>query len=548
VTFLPIATRELLVASRRPLTFRVRLFTAVAAAVLTFLLLVFGNSGAAVLGSTLFHWLTRAAFLFAAISGIFLAADCISEEKREGTLGLLFLTDLGGFDVVAGKLLIVGLNALLALGAFLPVLSFAWILGGVSVGEFWRIALVLLNSLIFSLAVGIFVSSRHQSQKHALAETALWLAFTFLGLAVLDVALARWRPGTTLRGWCGISPWIGFKAASDDLYRKNPVHFWASVRLTHLASWIAIAAASWIVKRRWQIVPTEVDPQPVIQVHIGPDARSVTVHRRSVGLRAELLDKNPVYALVASETRVTVWIWWLTALAILVMAINTVRQGTPTMPLVYNIVGTFGQTGARVDAFSVALTGIMAAVKTLFAWQACEFFVTCRRRNAFEALLTTPLTDQEILSGLWAALRRNFLAPLIVLPLAMTVGPTFQSILHASTSAVGYSAGDVAVWGSWLYTLITLPLELLAIAWMGAWLALSEQRPNWAFAKTVFLVVALPLLLFCVPSLLIAGAVFSYARGRFMHLPIRAILNGVTSRDQLQTDTRPYWKRELWQT
>ncbi|HQU46125.1 MAG TPA: hypothetical protein PK867_25150, partial [Pirellulales bacterium] len=40
-----------------------------------------------------------------------LTADCISSERREGTLGLLFLTDLRGHDVVLGKLVVAGLGA-----------------------------------------------------------------------------------------------------------------------------------------------------------------------------------------------------------------------------------------------------------------------------------------------------------------------------------------------------------------------------------------------------------------------------------------------------
>ena len=32
-----------------------------------------------------------------------MTADCLSEEKREGTLGLLFLTDLRGYDIVVSS-------------------------------------------------------------------------------------------------------------------------------------------------------------------------------------------------------------------------------------------------------------------------------------------------------------------------------------------------------------------------------------------------------------------------------------------------------------
>ena len=48
------------------------------------------------LAGFLFGVLTGGAVLFALLSGPRSTADCISEEKREGTLGLLFLTDLKG--------------------------------------------------------------------------------------------------------------------------------------------------------------------------------------------------------------------------------------------------------------------------------------------------------------------------------------------------------------------------------------------------------------------------------------------------------------------
>ena len=56
----------------------------------------------------------------------------MSEEKREGTLGLLFLTDLKGYDVVAGKLVANSLNGFYALMAILPVVALALLMGGLT--------------------------------------------------------------------------------------------------------------------------------------------------------------------------------------------------------------------------------------------------------------------------------------------------------------------------------------------------------------------------------------------------------------------------------
>jgi len=56
------------------------------------------------MGEHLFWTLSGLAFACALLAGPVVIADCLCEEKREGTLGLLFLTNLKGHDVVLGKL------------------------------------------------------------------------------------------------------------------------------------------------------------------------------------------------------------------------------------------------------------------------------------------------------------------------------------------------------------------------------------------------------------------------------------------------------------
>ena len=102
----------------------------------------------------LFGILTGGGVLYCLFCGVRLTADCLSEEKREGTLGLLFLTDLKGYDVVLGKLAATSLNSFYGVLAVVPMLALPLLLGGVTPGEFWRMALVALNTLFFSLARG----------------------------------------------------------------------------------------------------------------------------------------------------------------------------------------------------------------------------------------------------------------------------------------------------------------------------------------------------------------------------------------------------------
>src|SRR5262249_50558803 len=122
-------------------------------------------------GNSVFSALAIFCFAYCLLTGARQAADCLSEEKREGTLGLVFLTDLRGYDVVLGKLVAVSAKTLQGLIAFFPVLAVAFILGGITGGEFWRTTAVLVNALFFSLCLGLWVSALSSQSHMALAGT-----------------------------------------------------------------------------------------------------------------------------------------------------------------------------------------------------------------------------------------------------------------------------------------------------------------------------------------------------------------------------------------
>src|SRR5438046_5740437 len=157
MTFLPIVARELRVASRRRGTYWLRTGSALAVLIVgTWLFLMMRNQPASEIAQVLFGILTGSCWFYCLISGVRSTADCLSSEKREGTLGLLFLTDLKGYDVVFGKLAATSLSGFFGLLAIVPVLGLPMMMGGVSWMEVGRMALVLANAFWFSLAVGIF--------------------------------------------------------------------------------------------------------------------------------------------------------------------------------------------------------------------------------------------------------------------------------------------------------------------------------------------------------------------------------------------------------
>ena len=140
MTFLPIVERELRVAARKRSTFWLRVVAALVSLVIGSAVMILSTVGAfssATLGGVLFGILTWLALGVALSAGLFFTSDCLSEEKREGTLGFLFLTDLRGYDVAGGKLLATSLRGVFALLAVFPILATTLLMGGVTGVQFW---------------------------------------------------------------------------------------------------------------------------------------------------------------------------------------------------------------------------------------------------------------------------------------------------------------------------------------------------------------------------------------------------------------------------
>jgi ABC-type transport system involved in cytochrome c biogenesis permease component len=122
---LPIVHRELRVRARLKGTHSVRVAAGTFALLVAAVAINQSQLGLArgLTGEPAFVAMTVLAMLYCLAEGIRSTADCLSEEKREGTLGLLFLTELRGYDVVLGKLAATSLNSLYGLLAIVPVLA-----------------------------------------------------------------------------------------------------------------------------------------------------------------------------------------------------------------------------------------------------------------------------------------------------------------------------------------------------------------------------------------------------------------------------------------
>src|SRR5207249_3162929 len=146
--------------------------------------------------------------------------------KREGTLGLLFLTDLKGYDVILGKLAATSVNGFYCLLAVFPVLAIPLLMGGITSGEFWRMVLVLVNTFLLSLAIGLFVSVLSRNARRAFGANLVLLLLLTAVPAACAGAVAYFSPSHLfIRELMYSCPGYAFHLSSDQLYRWEKGHF-----------------------------------------------------------------------------------------------------------------------------------------------------------------------------------------------------------------------------------------------------------------------------------------------------------------------------------
>jgi len=470
MTFLPIVARELRVASRRRSTYWVRIGAALAVIIIgTWVFLMGQRESPGDISKTLFGVLTGSALLYSLLSGIRDTADCLSSEKREGTLGLLFLTDLRGYDVVIGKMTANSLNAFYSVLAVLPMMAVPLLLGGVGLGEFGRSALVTVNTLFFSLTLGLCMSSVSRSGRKAATLTFLLLMLFAVVIPACGLWLTflhnwNWPP----RGFLALSPIANYVLAWDAVYKAHTDDFWWGVGVIHGMAWLFLLFSSLVAPRSWQDRPAGVQQlrwRERWQLWSHGD-----LHERR-GFRKRLLDQNPFFWLAARARLKPALAWGGLGLLGCAWALGLSKFHRDWLcPPVYIMTGVVLSLG----------------LKAWFATEAGRQIAEDRKRGALELLLSTPLTVREILRGQLMALRRHFFGPLILI---LIVGCLlFYGCLVDGQDEESRTSYRVF----WIGGMVTLVSDLVALYWVGLWLGLTAKNPNRAASASVARVLILP--------------------------------------------------------
>lgn len=415
---LPVIARELRAEARRTMNYWLRLAGA-SAALAGLLLLSLETQGFAIgQGSRLFNGLNLTLFAALWLVGPLLTSDCISAEKREGTLGLLFLTPLNPRDIVLAKTLVQALRALSLLLVAFPVLAIPLLLGGVTWTDLARAALLDLSAVLLALTTGLLASCwGRQWARTTLLALGLSLASGFLFVA-LHGSYRVWQwmsitgaPFSTTQFLHALMNYLESRLANFPLFQfgQDLPFFWIwrgrgggadtkSVGLAAALLAVAVALALlvlWLAARRirraWQEEPPGRHQVWWLRVFCTPQVWRGLFRRHM----ARALERNPIGWLqqYSWSGRLTKWGWCL--------------------GLVLVECGLF--VGSAWGLYLELQKPLGCALALGIALSAASSFRKERQTGALELILVTPLRVRQVILGRLAGLWSQFLPSVLIL-------------------------------------------------------------------------------------------------------------------------------------
>jgi ABC-type transport system involved in cytochrome c biogenesis permease component len=405
--FLPIVERELRVAARQPKTWWRRVLTmGVALAVFAFVYLTVGQwTSLSGIGQQLFSMLSGFGMVYALLAGPLATVDCLSHERREGTLGLLFLTDLRSYDVVLGKTVAASLNIVLSLMAALPVVALPILMGGVSLTQLTFVMLALVNIMFLSLAIGVCASSLFASSRASLAATLAFLLFLSLGLVFVGEEILRIRIGTGSRAaayFYMVCPIYTMECCLGGSMRAPMREYWLNMGGMHALGWVCLFVACRRTANSWRDLPASA------RVRRWRERlerwRKGSVASR-LAWRESMLARNPVSWLEGRDRLQARMLWAIILGSAIFLAIRYVHSPKAWPDEGWLILWPF------LSQYVLCLW---------IAIQAPRRLADDKQSGALELLLCTPITPGEIVRGSMRILRRRFgraMAALVALDL-----------------------------------------------------------------------------------------------------------------------------------
>jgi ABC-type transport system involved in cytochrome c biogenesis permease component len=459
MSLLPLVERGLRVAARRGSTHWLRLGAAGVAFGCTVAgLVLFRAFGAGRDGQALFHFFAWLAWVFAQFEGLRQTADCVSSERREGTLGLLFLTPLRSLDIILGKLAPAALHTVYAVLAMVPVLGLALLMGGVTGGEVARVAVALLVTVALTLAAGVLAS------------------------VFVEDATQAWLGGAVLAGLFAVVSGSLLNRAFAVAWAANSQPFWVLLGTALLLAAAATGLAAYNL--RAATLDTGAPSAPYAEPY-DPPAPGLAPMPAPVETGG-----NGFGAAIAARPRDPAEADWLAENPALWLARRQDHGGAVLLGFTGGFLLAMGSLTALhgdkgVVLFVATLLGSFGAAALLVGWEACRRMADLRRTGVMELIAATPLGHAQVVQGFKLGLRRQFrpavltlLAVQALIPLGFLFGGDVQTLLAW--------LGALALANAWLIG------ELVALGTAGLYLGFRHGSPAVAFGRLLLGTLVVP--------------------------------------------------------
>ncbi len=510
MNFLPVVHRELLVAARDGGHRRFRTLTIVGG--LGVFLLLWSASNRAMpeqISEILFLMLGAALFAYALASGPIHTSDAIGREKREGTLGLLFLTELRGYDVVLGKLVSHSIRSVYAVIGMIPVLALPMMLGGISGGQVIRMVWVVLVTMGLSMSLGMLASVLARDFRSALMATVLGMGILTVGLDGGGWVWGKFR-GVNAEAIRQYSPLALFRWSRAEIAQDAQAHeaFRRGSRRLVFGSLLILGAASMTVGRY---------REEIVNAPVTASDEATGRKEGLVGYRqhqwSELLVRHP-YAWLQRVLRPVpaffLWgFWGLVGLGVVSYG-GALWLTTETMRL------------AALGMNLLVLWALHLLVKVQVTMAATRGIAADRESGALELLVVAGIGGAELEASMKAGLIRQYLWAVGVV-LFLHFPPLAWMALPGNNPS-----GDIFVglFFGMLYGAMLLLFDLASLIPVGLRHGLKESNPSAAFRATIQRVLV-PGWIGMLPILVLVAGTGSRVSHIWLHLWVFACVYGL---------------------
>ena len=427
-------------------------------------------------GAAVFTCMANLLFCAIWVVGPLISSDCISSEKREGTLPLLFLTPLRPGEIILAKLGAQLLRTGTLLLAVIPVLVIPLLFGGVTWMDVARAILLNVSALLISLTIGAFASTltkrrafgtvlafllsigtsvnfvaaylvvrsgvwggKHRSFEGAFEAMANMLSHPAAIFSMIENKLATFSVVFGLNSYAAVDPMFAQAIVSRSFSRASVT----SVQVSGLLLFLSILGilfihlvATFQLRRFWREHPASPAVEKAKRVLFKPLLFESGLRK----FRRGLLTRNPVLgiSLLSVGNRLHKW-WWLLGLVVWV--------------------------GIGLRDFESSLVLFGGLVLFAIGYGASSCFQFERDSGVLELLLVTGLSPRSVVAGKLLGLLGHYwlmIIALFAIPFYIGFAPSSRVLPQVLTTT---------------YSMLLFVTSCYLVAGFGYWISLTKLHP-----------------------------------------------------------------------